>query len=197
MPLNISGAIPQQSQFTKTTVKSDYGVHDGYFVGVGEPYKEASNDPCRLCHGSRKDKNGAVCFVCEGSGRRIDTKAALLYDLDNGHREEEIVNFVLTEPRTGKDNKPLSPSTMYVRFRTFSGLKDVNEINRWASELPEKVRIPVQLIIEDNQNATALRISKVLARGANQPAQQQRQQAPAAAQQSEPEYDFPAEDNRF
>lgn len=171
MPIDLSGAIPQE-RFATTTVKSSYGVHDGYFVGVGEPFKEVSNDPCRLCKGSRKDKNGDQCFVCEGSGKRIDTKAALLYDLSDGTREEEIVNFMLTEPRTGPDGKPYAPSTMYLRFRTFSGLKDPREINKWASDLPDEVRIPVQLVIEDNSSGTALKISKVLAgRVEPQPAQ--------------------------
>lgn len=180
MPLDLSGAIPQpRVQFTTTKVKSDYGVHDGYWIGMGEPFKEKAFEPCKRCKGQRVDRNGNQCQACEGTGSRVDTKVALYYDLENGNREEEIVNFALTPPSQGQDGKVYSASTMFLRFRTFSGLKDPIEISHWASTLPANPRVPVQLVIEDNKNGTALKIGQVLRR--NPSAQQPVEHRPEPA----------------
>jgi len=193
----LSGAMPRQKNDQGTQVKSDYGSYRGFFIGMTQPVEWVSQwgDKCRVCKGARTGRNGQDdCFFCHGSGLRTEQHVKLRYQLENGITEEEEVNFTLTGPGTGRDGTPLSPSTLFLRLRTLSGLRDADAaaLDQWYSALPVPIKIPITVNIQDNKSATALKITDVMLRrvapnGQNGPANRLQQAQPAPqAQVSQP-----------
>jgi hypothetical protein len=168
----LNDALPRDAQAkraTEQTVKSDYGVHDAQFIGMTPDYVYVNDfEKCRVCKGSGLGrKEGESCFLCTGNGKRTEKRVKLQYKMRSGILEEEEVNFKLSPPGTGKDGTPLSPSTLFIRLRTFSRLRDATpaQLDEWYTTLEKPIKIAVSLVIEDNKNATALKITNVMLRG--------------------------------
>lgn len=169
----LSKALPRDQRPKiehEETVKSSKGMYSGFFLGMSEEYTWVSdwpNDKCRACKGS-KTYNDEVCFLCAGTGRKTEQRVKLRYELDNGNVEEEDVSFKLSPGGMGRDGTtPLSPSTMFIRLRSLSGLKNPTpaEVDAWYSSLTPPIRIPCSVVINDNKTGSALKITDVLARG--------------------------------
>jgi len=182
----LAKALPRGEAASVTqTVQSPKGVYRAFFVGITDPIERVSewNDKCRLCKGTGSGYNGdGDCRVCHGTGKRTEQKVKLLYSLENGVVEQEEVNFKLAGPGTGKDGTPLSPTTLFLRLREFSGIVNATEdkVDEWYSSLVKPIKIPVQVIIGDNQKGTATKITDVV-----RPSAMVRPPAQAAAQYGE------------
>lgn len=150
------------------SIQSERGVHRGIWIGMSPPVEWVSpwpNEACRLCKGQGTGYNGeGVCNVCHGTKKRTEKHVKMLYQLANGITEEEELNFKISPPGMGKNTQPLSPSTLFVRLRTLSGLKDptVEQIDEWFTALSNPPNIPCQVVVDDNKNATYLKITNVL-----------------------------------
>jgi hypothetical protein len=165
----LAKALPRgESASVQNTVQSPKGVYRAFFVGITDPVERVSewNDKCRLCKGTGNGYGDEPqgCRVCHGTGKRTEQKVKILYSLENGVVEQEEVNFKLAGPGTGKDGTPLSPSTLFLRMREFSGLQHATEdgLDEWYSSLVKPIKIPVQVIIGDNQKGTATKITDVV-----------------------------------
>jgi hypothetical protein len=166
----LSKALPRDQRQSEPTVHSGRGMYNGFFTGMSEPFtwtSEWANDKCRVCRGTgkgRADKDDEKCFLCGGHGRKTDQRVTLSYELENGIVETEEVSFKLTEAGTSRDGQPLSPSTLFVRLRSLSGLRNPKpaELDEWFSSLPTPIRVPCSVVINDNKSQTALKITDVL-----------------------------------
>lgn len=166
----LSGAMPQKMvSDDQIQVKSEEGSYRAYFVGMTERVEKVSpfGDQCRLCKGSRTGFNGnGDCRVCHGSGKKTAMVTRLRYELENGLEEEEEVAFKMTPASKNKDGEPLSASKLFVRLRAFSGRPNATaeELDEWYSSLTYPIRVPVQVNIGQNNNASALKITDVVPR---------------------------------
>ena len=184
-------ALPraQQTVSAAVTINSPKGIYRAYFIGMEQPFEWVSDfaaDKCRLCaKNPGLGYNGeGVCSACNGTKRRTELHTKLRYHLENGALEEEEVNFKIAPPGMSKDGNPLSPSTLFLRLRTLSNLPNASEkdLDDWYTGLTKPIKIPCQVIIGDNQNATALKITEViLATARAQQPPHQRQQPPEHA----------------
>jgi hypothetical protein len=181
----LSQALPREHQVADTGAKSESGVYKAQFLGLSDSYEYVSpwhNDKCRNCKGNGKNKNGdQACYLCGGSGKLTETRVKLIYKLENGQTEEEIVNFKMSPAGTSRDGQPLSPSKLFVRLRTLSGNRQASpqQLDEWYSNLTQPIRIPCSVVINGNKTGDRFVITDVLARTPNAPA------APAPAPSDE------------
>lgn len=174
----LQGALPRAPREIqgRPIVQSDYGSYRGYWVGMTPTVAEKSewNDQCRVCKGAGTGRNGeGQCTFCGGDGIRVDTFVMLKYALENGITEVEKVAFKVSPPGQMRDGTVQSPSTLFKRLRTFSGLRDADaaQLDQWVTSVlgddlnhPKPVKIPITVNIGDNQKATALKITDVMLR---------------------------------
>lgn len=171
----LSDALPKSASHSQTepTIQSDRGFYEAQFIGMTNPFKWVSGyktDKCRNCKGSGKNKAGTeACYLCEGTGEKRETHVKLQYRLKNGIVEEEEMNFFIVPPRTSSDGKPLSPSTLFVRLRSLSGIKAKPEdmpslLDEWYTGLSRPINVPCTIVIEDNKTGSALKITNVMSR---------------------------------
>jgi len=186
----LSGAMPQKMvSDDQIQVKSEKGSYRAYFVGMTERVEKVSpfGDVCRLCKGARTGFNGnGDCRACHGSGKKTDMMTRLRYELENGLEEEEEVAFKMTPASKNKAGEPLSASKLFVRLREFSGRPNATaeELDEWYSSLTYPIRVPVQVNIGQNNNASALKITDVVTRRSStaaRPTQEPPKPAPAPA----------------
>lgn len=196
----LTKALPRDKQITKQepTVKSDYGMYNGFFIGITEPFRWVSEfgDKCRVCKGEKTGRNGeGVCFLCEGTGVRTEDHVKLRYRLENSITEEEEVSFKVSPSGIGRDGTPLSPSTLFHRLRTFSGMEQPtpDDLDKWYTELKKAgpIRIPVQVVIADNKTGTLLKITNVLVPRKASAASEPAPHAPASAPEEDDLGDIP------
>ena len=185
-------------------IKSPNGVYRAFWLGMATSYEWVSpyKEQCRLCKGSKRGYNGeGDCQACHGSGKRTEMRTKLIYKLENGETEEEEVNFKLMPSGTTQDGKILSPTTLFLRLRAFSGNRQATpaDLNQWFSALPSPIRIPVQVVINDNKSGTASKIVDVSLRpnGAAKPAQQPAPQPEKAPEPVHTDYEFNNDDLPF
>ncbi len=166
----LSGAMPQKMVGDdQIQIKSDEGSYRAYFVGMTERVEKVSpfGDKCRLCKGEGTSYSGNdKCRVCHGTGKKTDMMTRLRYELENGLEEEEEVAFKMTPAGMSKTGEPISASKLFVRLRAFSGRPSATaeELDEWYSSLTYPIRVPVQVNIGQNNNATALKITDVVPR---------------------------------
>ncbi|MDP9025673.1 MAG: hypothetical protein M3N13_09910 [Candidatus Eremiobacteraeota bacterium] len=170
----LAGAIQQTAAAAaESKIKHESGVYEAQFVGMSEPFTYVSpwGDKCRLCKGQGRSKNGNdACRACEGSGNLTEKHAYLHYKFKDGSTEEEEVNFKLLPAGTNAAGQPLSPTTLFIRLRSFSGNREASpaQLDEWYTSLVASgsVRVPITLVIGDNKSGTALKITAVQLRQA-------------------------------
>lgn len=165
-------ALPRDLQpkaSASVTINSPKGVYRALFIGMENPWEWVSDfavDKCRACKGTKNGWNGEPggCQICHGTGRRTELHTKLRYHLETGILEEEEVNFKISPPGIGKDGQPLSPSTLFLRLRTLSGIPNATEqqLDDWYTALGKPIKVPCQVVIDDNKTASALKIANVL-----------------------------------
>ena len=183
----LSDALPREQMTQESAIKSDRGVYRAYFIGMTPKYAWISpfGDACRLCKGSRNGRNGepGECVGCNGTGKKTEDRVKLRYHLENNEIEEEEVNYKLSAGGQSRDGKTFfSPTTLFVRLRALSGIRDATEqqIDAWYSELPQPPKVPCTVVINDNKNQTALKIESVMLRQVPQRANGAASQSTAA-----------------
>jgi hypothetical protein len=189
MTTDLSGALSQGGNYKKTELKIGYGAHKAYFIGLGETVTEQSTFPCRVCKGSGNVR-GATCFACSGSGRKTTTKVPIQYRISPTDIQEEWVTFVVTEPGKLQDGTPKSGSTLWARLKALSGISDPAQITAWYGALPKPIKIPVEIMIVDNDAGTGCVIASVKRLGGAAPSPTPTAPAPAPAAHDD-EYSFP------
>jgi len=169
---SLNDALPRENATASAehAVKSERGLYKAFFIGITAPFEWVSDfaqDKCKNCRGEKTNKAGTEpCYLCNGSGKKTETRTRLRYHLENGFIEEEEVNYKLSPPSTGKDGNPLSPSTFFVRLRSLSEIKgaDPTALDAWYTSLPTPIKVPCFVVIQDNRSGTALKITDVLPR---------------------------------
>lgn len=166
---DLSGAVRHSTSFRKTEVIMSYGAHKGYFIGLGDTFVEESGFACSVCKG-RATINDEPCRACKGTGKKTQTKVAIRYQMGKDLIQEEIVNYVLSEPGKMKDGTPKSASTLWTRMRAFSGLQDPEQMSEWYKSLPQPIRVPIEMMVTDNEKGDAFVIASVRRLEKKQPA---------------------------
>lgn len=168
----LTQALPREQRpdaQQQSTVKSPVGIYRGLFVGMTDPFEYVSawaNEKCRVCKGQGTGYNGeGECRVCHGTKKRTEQHVKLLYSLENRVVEEEEMTFKLSGPGMGRDGQPLSPSTLFIRLRTLSGMPSATEVqlDDWYSSLQKPIKIPCQVIVDFNKTGTLTKITNVVA----------------------------------
>jgi hypothetical protein len=166
----LQGAYGSTATYEKTTLKIDReGDFQAYFIGLTKPWTETSNNySCKLCKGEGTGRNGEPegCVRCNGSGKRVEQKTKLRYEMRHGI-EEEVVSFKLAPPGN-YNGKATKASTMYLRFARLADLPQATpeQLDQWFSTLPEPCRVPCMVRIEYNDTGDALVIKGVRLRQA-------------------------------
>jgi hypothetical protein len=180
----LTAALPRTEMDDSSKIKSANGVYRAYWLGMNHPYEWVSpfGDQCKLCKGTRRGRNGeGECSSCKGSGKRTEMHTKLIYQLESGQTEEEEVNFKLAPAGQSRDGNVLSPTTLFIRLRAFSGNRQAtpNDLDAWYENLRKPIKIPVIVVISDNKAGTASKIADVQLRVAQKT-------APAPAPEPEP-----------
>lgn len=165
--MSLHGAIKQQGDFVKLTLKE--GTYRAQFLGMGEPYMAHGFDGCPKCgpeierEGRKTNEKGPGCEFCDRSGRKPEQKIQLKYLMTkSGETEVEELGYKLSPPGNGKGGRVLSPSKLYTRLRSFSGLTDPNEQASWYDTFAAAGEpLPVMLTVGLNQSGTATKIQNV------------------------------------
>ena len=157
---DLAGAVRSGGNFRKTELKVGYGSHRGYFVGLGDTFVEQSGFACKRCRGAGSINN-APCRACEGNGKRTTTRVPILYQLGPDLVQEELVTYTLSEPGKLEDGTPKSASTLWSRMKALSGLSSPSEQGAWFAGLEKPIKIPVEIMVVDNEAGTAHVIASV------------------------------------
>ena len=156
----LAGALPRQSggmTWKKTELHLGLGDHRGYFLGLSEPVTEETQYPCRACKGERVIRE-QQCRACKGTGRQIEEKVAIRYQMGPELIEEEWVNFLLSGPGKTKDGGPKKATTLWRRLNALSSLTDNEALQQWYDDLEAagSIRIPITMLIEVGDNGKAV-----------------------------------------
>lgn len=164
MPVNLAGAYKPQTAPAADIPKIELegGVHAAHFIGLGETFW--TNDRFKGCDtcgmpnpenarekkkGSGIDSHGKACVPCGGTGMLKTQQVAIRYTIDHtGEVFQEVVSYKLSAPFKMRDGQTSKASNLYLRFKTFSGKTDPDEILAWAHALPEEIAVPVTIVIE-------------------------------------------------
>lgn len=158
---DLAGAVATAGgSFKKTELLVGYGSHKGYFEGLGDTVTEKTNFPCNRCKGEGIIK-GEDCRGCEGSGKKTTTKVPLLYRLAKDLVQEEWVTYTLSEPGKLANGQPKSASTLWIRMRALSGLSDPAAISQWYAELPQPVKVPIEVMVSEHASGEGFAIASV------------------------------------
>lgn len=144
------------------------GLHEAGFVGMGEPFEKYDYfKGCKNC-GVKNEKGeilpGVGCTQCEGTGKLKGKYVLLNYDID-GVIESEEMSYKLSAPGQTSTGKSLSPSTLFLRMRTFFDKHDPNTQAIAYDEFEKAGKpLPVTLMVDDNQSGKATKIKAVMLR---------------------------------